>query len=51
MNVSDTPSWPRNRRSHSSTAPMKTPGASFRKLFVGARYSVRNPQTIIVTDG
>ena len=37
MNVSDTPSWPRNSTSHSNTAPMKKPGASFRKLFVGAR--------------
>jgi hypothetical protein len=37
MNVSEVPSWPRNSTSHSSTAPMKKPGASRRKLLVGAR--------------
>ena len=37
MKVSETPSWPRKSTSQRSTAPMKNPGASFRKLFVGAR--------------
>jgi hypothetical protein len=50
-NDSETPSCPRKRTSHSSTAPMKMPGASDRTLFVGARYTVTNAHMIIVTVG
>jgi hypothetical protein len=50
-NEIENPSWPRNRMSHSITAPMKVPAAFMKKPEFCETYCCRKPHISICTAG
>ena len=50
-NEIEKPSWPRNRMSHSITAPMKVPAACMKKPEFCETYCCRKPHISICTAG